>query len=87
MIVLRQPVQRAVDGAVVGQRAFGIPAVKGDAELAQVLLDVAQDGGLTYVESATETILTDQRARAHDQRIDVGVFVAALGFIGRQVAE
>ncbi len=90
MAVGAQPLQRAVDRSAVravAEVAFGVPAVEADAELGQVVADVGEDRRESLVEHGLEVRRAEQRLRARDNGVYIGVFVAALGLVGRQPGE
>ena len=79
-----QLVQRLAHRARGAERALAEPVVVVHAELAQVLADVGQAGLEAGIEHDAVVGLAEQLLGARDQRVDVGLLVAALRLVRRQ---
>ncbi len=73
-----QTLDRLVDGAALGQRAFGIPFLIVDAEAGQVVADVVEDGVQSQLEDIAVAVVAQQALGGGDQPVDMCFLVAAL---------
>ncbi len=78
--------QCLVDAMALRQALLGKPAIEGDAELRQVVLDVVANAVERLLPDAIEAVFTEQFLRAGDQRADVR-FLVALRRVRRNTVE
>ncbi len=78
--------ERIVDPVAFRQALLGEPAVEGDAELGQVVLDVVADAVERLLPHAIEAVFAEKLVRARNQCADVR-FLVALRCVGRNAVE
>ena len=77
----------AVDGAAGDQRSLRVPAVEGHAELFQVLANLGQLAVQGESMHGLEGSRAEQFLCAADERVDVGLLVAALTLVRGQISD
>ena len=78
--------ERIVDPVAFRQALLGEPAIKGDAELGEVFLDIVADAVERLLAYTIEPVLSKQLVRTGDQCADVRLLVAVRG-VGRDAIE